>query len=132
MTSNPTVAEIAAARDRLGELVRETPVHRWLGPEIAAMAGADTEVVLKLELLQFTGTFKPRGALTVMLNLPADKLAQGVTAVSAGNHAIATAYAAQTLGTTAKVVMMQNANPLRVAKCRSYGAAVEFAPDLPA
>src|SRR6266404_2042618 len=97
-TSNPTVAEIAAARDRLGDLVRETPVHQWLGPEIEALAGPGTAVFLKLELLQFTGTFKPRGALTVMLNLPADKLAQGVTAVSAGNHAIATAYAAQTLG----------------------------------
>ena len=129
-TDSPTIDEIAAARARLGDLVRETPVHRWLGPEIAALAGGETEVFLKLELLQFTGTFKPRGALTVMLNLPADKLARGVTAVSAGNHAIATAYAAQTLGTTAKVVMMQNANPLRVAKCRSYGAEVELAPDV--
>ena len=130
MTSNATVADIAAARDRLGDLVRETPVHRWLGPEIAALAGAGTEVFLKLELLQFTGTFKPRGALTVMLSLPADRLARGVTAVSAGNHAIATAYAAQTLGTTAKVVMMESANPLRVAKCRSYGAEVVLAPDV--
>src|SRR6266404_405188 len=129
-TSNPTVAEIAAARDRLGDLVRETPVHQWLGPEIEALAGPGTAVFLKLELLQFTGTFKPRGALTVMLNLPADRLARGVTAVSAGNHAIATAYAAKTLGTTAKVVMMQNANPLRIAKCRSYGAEVELAPDV--
>jgi threonine dehydratase len=130
MTSNPTVAEIAAARERLGNLVRETPVHQWLGPEIAALAGAGTEVFLKLELLQFTGTFKPRGALTVMLSLPADRLARGVTAVSAGNHAIATAYAAQTLGTTAKVVMMEGANPLRIAKCRSYGAEVVLAPDV--
>jgi threonine dehydratase len=129
-TDSPTVDQIAETRARLGDLVRETPVHRWLGPEIAALAGGETEVFLKLELLQFTGTFKPRGALTVMLNLPANKLAQGVTAVSAGNHAIATAYAAQTLGTTAKVVMMQNANPLRVAKCRSYGAEVELAPDV--
>jgi len=130
MTTNPTVGEIEAARARLGELVRETPVHRWQGPEIEALAGRDTTVLLKLELLQFTGTFKPRGALTVMLNLPAEALARGVTAVSAGNHAIATAYAARTLGTTAKVVMMQGANPLRIAKCRAYGAEVELAPDV--
>jgi len=92
--------------------------------------GAGTEVMLKLELLQYTGTFKPRGALTVMLNLPEGALARGVTAVSAGNHAIATAYAASILGTTAKVVMMKGANPLRVALCRRYGAEVELADDV--
>ena len=74
-------------------------MHHWRGPEIAAAAGADTEVVLKLELFQYTGSFKARGALTNMLNLAPEALARGVTAVSAGNHAIAVAYAAKTLGT---------------------------------
>jgi threonine dehydratase len=128
--SSPTVAEIAAARQTLGDLVRETPIHLWRGPDIAAAAGEGTEVVLKLELLQYTGTFKPRGALTVMLNLPKEALARGVTAVSAGNHAIATAYAARILGTSAKVVIMQNANPFRVERCRSYGAEVVLAPNV--
>jgi threonine dehydratase len=130
MTTAPTIPEIEAARARLGDLVIETPVHRWQGPEIAEAAGADTEVFLKLELLQYTGSFKPRGALTTMLNLPPDALARGVTAVSAGNHAIAVAYAAKTLGTTAKVVMMKTANPFRVARCRSYGAEVVLAEDV--
>jgi threonine dehydratase len=79
---------------------------------------------LKLELFQYTGSFKPRGALTVMLNLDQATLARGVTAVSAGNHAIAVAFAAQLLGTTAKVVMPKTANPFRVASCRAYGAEV--------
>ncbi|MFO1061931.1 MAG: threonine/serine dehydratase [Dongiaceae bacterium] len=127
---SPTVAEIAAARQKLGDLVRETPTHVWRGPDIAAAAGDKTEVVLKLELFQYTGTFKPRGALTVMMNLPKEALARGVTAVSAGNHAIATAYAARILGTTAKVVMMQTANPFRIERCRSYGAEVVLAPDV--
>ena len=65
-----------------------------------------------------------------MLNLPADRLARGVTAVSAGNHAIAVAYAAQVLGTTAKVAMPRTANPFRVAKCRELGAAVELVEDV--
>src|SRR4029450_10788922 len=107
-----------------------TRVHRWQGPETAEAAGADTEVFLKLELLQYTGSFKPRGALTTMLNLAPDALARGVTAVSAGNHAIAVAYAAKTLGATARVVMIKTANPFRVERCRSYGAEVVLAEDV--
>ena len=118
------LADIEAARSALGDRVLETPVHRWRGLEIEDALGAETEVVLKLELFQRTGTFKPRGALTNMLNLSPAARARGVTAVSAGNHAIATAYAAKILGTSAKVVMMAAANPLRVDLCRRYGAEV--------
>ena len=124
-----SVDEIRAARARLGDLVRTTPVWSWCGPEIAA-AAPDTTVELKLELFQYTGSFKARGALTVMLELDANSLARGVTAVSAGNHAIAVAYAAQLLGTTAKVVMPASANPFRVARCRQYGATVVLADDV--
>ena len=88
------------------------------------------QVHLKLELFQKTGTFKIRGALSVMLNLGKDALSRGVTAVSAGNHAIATACAAQVVGTTAKVVMMKSANPFRVEKCRAYGAEIVLAEDV--
>jgi threonine dehydratase len=126
----PDAQRIADALAALRGLVVETPVHRWRGPEIAAAVGAETEVILKLELFQCTGSFKPRGALTNMLNLPPDAVARGVTAVSAGNHAIAVAYAAKTLGTSAKVVMMKTANPFRVARCRSYGAEVVLAEDV--
>ncbi|MBM3516750.1 MAG: threonine/serine dehydratase [Alphaproteobacteria bacterium] len=124
MDPHLTLADIALTRAALGDLVRETPVHRWQGPELAAAVGRDADVVLKLELLQYTGTFKPRGALSNMLALDHGALGRGVTAVSAGNHAIAVAYAAQILGTTAKVVMMKSANPARVALCRSYGAEI--------
>ncbi len=85
---------------------------------------------LKLELFQFAGTFKPRGALLNMLVLDDDQLGRGVTAVSAGNHAIAVAYAARELGTTAKVVMIESANPARVEACRAFGAEVVKAPDV--
>ena len=69
-------------------------------------------MVLKEELFQRTGSFKPRGALSVMLALVPEALARGVTAVSAGNHAMAVAYAARVLGTTARVVMPKSAEPL--------------------
>jgi threonine dehydratase len=126
----PTIREIEQTRRLLGERVIETPVHRWRGPEIAEAAGPGAEVFLKLELFQYTGTFKPRGALSNMLRLPREALVRGVTAVSAGNHAIAVAYAAAALGVSAKVVMMRGASPFRVERCRSYGADIVLAEDV--
>ena len=76
----------------------------WL-PAGSPDSSARATTVLKLELLQYTGTFKPRGALTNLLNLDPAARARGVTAVSAGNHAAAVAYAARSLGVSAKVVM---------------------------
>jgi threonine dehydratase len=102
-------------------------VHEWEGSLRAEMVGAQTRVFLKLELLQRTGTFKARGALLNMLRLTPEELARGVTAISAGNHAVAVAYAAQSLGVNAKVVMIKTANALRVELCRKYGAEIEFA-----
>ena len=129
----PGLEEIRAARERLGERVRETPVWRWRGLEVDRVFGADTEVWLKLELFQYAGTFKPRGALLNMLALgdrDPEALARGVTAVSAGNHAMAVGFAARTLGTSAKVVMPKGASPARVAGCRAYGAEVVLVDDV--
>jgi threonine dehydratase len=122
-----TLAQIEAGRRELGERVVTTPVRDWNSPASRALLARDTQVVLKLELFQRTGTFKPRGALLNMLSLAPDALARGVTAISAGNHAVAVAYAASVLGTHAHVVMLKTANPFRVELCRQYGAEVEFA-----
>ena len=65
-----------------------------------------------------------------MLDLDRQALARGVTAVSAGNHAIAVAYAAQLLGAEAKVVMPKSASPIRVARVRSYGGEVVLVDDV--
>ena len=96
-----------------------TPVREWDDAMLKGRVPGGTRVYLKEELFQRTGSFKPRGALTVMLDLTPDALARGVTAVSAGNHAIAVAYAARALGSTAKVVMPRTANPFRVERCRA-------------
>jgi len=122
-----TLEEIRAARQQLGDRVVTTPVHEWEGSLRTEMLGPQTRVFLKLELLQRTGTFKARGALLNMLRLTPDELARGVTAISAGNHAVAVAYAAKALGINAKVVMIKTANALRVELCRNYGAEIEFA-----
>jgi threonine dehydratase len=126
----PTLAEIRVAAERLAGLVVRTPVLDWDGPEIRVRLAPGTRLNLKLELFQRTGSFKPRGALTVMLGLPGDALARGVTAVSAGNHAIATAWAARELGSHAKVVMFAAANPARVEKVRRYGGEVVLVGDV--
>ena len=126
----PPLADIRAARGRLGDRVRETPVWRWQGDAIERAAGDGTQVFLKLELFQFTGTFKARGALLNALVLSDEQKRSGVTAVSAGNHAIAVAFAARTVGTSAKVVMPKTANPARVALCRAYGAEVVLMDDV--
>ncbi|HEY0520815.1 MAG TPA: pyridoxal-phosphate dependent enzyme [Ilumatobacteraceae bacterium] len=120
----PTVDAIRANRARLGDLVVTTPIRMLVDDSVAAAVGATTEVWLKEELFQRTGSFKPRGALSVMLDMDGPALARGVTGVSAGNHAISLGYSARMLGTTATVVMPRNANPFRVQVCRELGATV--------
>lgn len=80
------------------------------------------ELYLKLECFQHTGTFKARGALSVARTIPKSDLVRGITAASAGNHAIAAAWAARHVGANAKVVMQTTANPFRVAMAKAEGA----------
>ncbi len=122
----PTLDAIRANRARLGDLVITTPIRLLVDDALADAVGESTRVWLKEELFQRTGSFKPRGALSVMLDLDAAALARGVTGVSAGNHAISLGYSAKRLGTTAKVVMPKNANAFRVQVCRELGATIEL------
>ncbi len=124
----PPIDEVRRLREKLRRWLTETPVMRCRNLESCLADGA--EIWGKLEFLQQTGTFKPRGALSFMLGLNEDQLEAGVTAVSAGNHAIATAFAAQALGTSAKVVMMRSASPVRLEACLSYGAEVVLTEDV--
>lgn len=129
--TSPSLDRIRAVRDRLGDRVRRTPSWEVQGGALGeAAAAAGARVHAKLELFQHAGSFKPRGALNVMLDLDRESLARGVTAVSAGNHAMAVGYAARALGTTAKVVMPQNANAARVAACVRMGAEVVLVADV--
>lgn len=122
----PTLDAIRANRARLSGYVVTTPVRRLEDEALDRAVGATTEVWLKEELFQRTGSFKPRGALSVMLDLDAAALARGVTGVSAGNHAISLGYSARRLGTTAKVVMPRTANAFRVQLCRELSVEVEL------
>ena len=129
MSSNgPTLDAIRALRELEAGEITCTPLLKCAGLE--SLLGGDVEVFAKLEFLQRTGTFKARGALSIMKSLNASQRAAGVTAVSAGNHAIATAFAAKAVGASAKVVMISTANPVRIEACRSYGAEVVLVDDV--
>ncbi|RYZ09286.1 MAG: threonine/serine dehydratase [Comamonadaceae bacterium] len=119
----PTLEAIRETAAALEPYVLKTPVQDR--PGIADLVG--TPINLKFELLQASGTFKARGAFSNLLALDPQRRAAGVTCVSAGNHAVAVAYAAMRLGIGAKVVMIQTASPFRVALCKRYGAEVVMA-----
>lgn len=124
----PSVEEIRRIAATLAGRIVPTPVLRC--PALEAATRAPGPVLAKLEFLQVTGTFKARGALSVLTSLDAAQREAGVTAVSAGNHAIAVAFAARSVGASAKVVMTRSANPWRVHRCRQFGAEVVFAEDV--
>ncbi|MVW79439.1 threonine/serine dehydratase [Bordetella sp. 02P26C-1] len=121
----PDLAAIETLHAELQHWIRTTPM----------MAKSDfdpvpgTEIFFKFELLQASGTFKARGAFSNLFALDDTQRRAGVTCVSAGNHAVAVAYAAMRLQIPAKVVMIKTASPARVALCRQYGAEVVLAED---
>jgi threonine dehydratase len=81
-------------------------------------------VYLKLECLQKTGSFKVRGAITKINNLPEDLKKNGVIAASAGNHAQGVAYASSMKNIPCTIVMPKNASPAKISATKSYGAKV--------
>lgn len=119
------VCGLREVAQRIGEHVLRTPTVCW-----PAQRDDETQVYVKLELLQRTGSFKPRGAINAIAHLLAQHDGPGehpgVTAFSAGNHAIATAYAAARLGSSAKVVMPRTASPVRIERVRALGAELVF------
>lgn len=126
--AGPGIDEVRALRQALGDSIWTTPLVCCGGIELELDDG--TAVWGKLEFLQRTGTFKARGALANLHALDRAQLEKGVTAVSAGNHAIATAFAARALGSTAKVVMTGSANPYRIDACKAYGGEVVVVDDI--
>ncbi|RQP25574.1 threonine ammonia-lyase [Piscinibacter terrae] len=120
----PTLADIERTAQRLRGKVLETPVWQWRTGIVEQALHPSTEVWLKLELFQRTGTFKLRGALNNVASLDAAALKRGVVACSAGNHAMAVAYAAKACGTHAKLCMPRHASPARIAASQADGAEV--------
>ncbi len=112
--------EIRAAYVLIAPHVRRTPILETASPH----AGAPP-VSLKLELLQHTGSFKPRGAFYNLLTRKAPPV--GCATASGGNHGAAVAYAAAKLGVRARIFVPEIAAPVKIAKIKAYGAEVVVA-----
>jgi threonine dehydratase len=112
----PAATDVEGAAARLGEKIRHTPTVAIHGDEI----GVPARVVLKLELLQHTGSFKARGALNSVASL--DSTTTAVTAASGGNHGAAVAWAARRSGLRADVFVPSAATPAKLERIREYGA----------
>ena len=125
MVDDINIAYIEKLRTALDGHLVKTPLLRCF--ELEKRFSSGTKILAKLEFLQNTGTFKLRGALASILSLGKEELSSGVVAVSAGNHAIAVAYAAKSFGLKAKVVMPKSSNKFRVSTCQKLGAEVVFA-----
>src|SRR6186713_2474143 len=113
-----TQDDIRAAYARIAPHVRRTPVLRVDARDFGVTLGSP--LALKLEFLQHTGSFKPRGAFNNLLSRKVP--AAGVAAASGGNHGAAVAYAAQQLGHKAAIFVPDVASPVKIARIKSYGA----------
>ncbi|MEU5280945.1 threo-3-hydroxy-L-aspartate ammonia-lyase [Streptomyces asoensis] len=123
MTTTPppiTLDDVRDAAARLKGVAHRTPVLR--SRTLDELVGA--EVLLKCENFQRVGAFKFRGAYNAVSRLAPEQLARGVAAYSSGNHAQAVALAARELGTTAVIVMPEDAPRSKRAATEGYGAEI--------
>lgn len=120
----PSITLIQQARNQLGERIRTTPVWECRSTALTEKLGAEFSLWLKLELWQYAGSFKTRAALLGIQALSPEQRQRGVIAISAGNHAIAVAYAAKQYGINAKVLMPKTASIVRISQCKNLGATV--------
>ncbi len=115
-----TLDDIRDARDRIAGAVRLTPVIE-AAPARAPLPG---RVALKLECLQVTGSFKPRGAMNALRRLDPAAAARGLVTASGGNHGLAVAYAGSMAGVPATIFLPRSVAADKVAKLKALGAEV--------
>jgi threonine dehydratase len=116
----PAFNDVSAAYFRIGDWVRKTPL-------VASKYFSDaskSQVFLKLENLQMSGSYKERGALNALLSLLPEQKKNGVIAASAGNHAQGVAFHAKRLGISAKIVMPEQTPLIKVKRTQDFGAEV--------
>src|SRR5580700_2988884 len=123
MPDSISLSDIQTARQRIAPCIRRTP----LTPSATLSERLKTNVYVKLEVFQKTGSFKVRGAFNKALSLRPEERGRGIVAVSGGNHAQATAYVARALGLKALILMPESTPRNYVDATRGYGAEIKFA-----
>lgn len=119
MAAMITRADITKVHEIVKPHIRRTPVLDVSGSDIGL---GPFPLALKLEFLQHTGSFKPRGAFANLLTRPVPP--EGVAAASGGNHGVAVAYASRCLGIAARIFVPTVSSPVKVERIRAYGAGV--------
>src|ERR1700719_1879414 len=123
MSDALTLTDVQQARQRIAPCVRRTP----LVPSATLSERLKTNVYVKLELFQKTGSFKVRGTFNKALSLAPEERGRGLVAVSGGNHAQAVAYVARALGLKSLILMPEGTPKNYVDATRGYGAEIKFA-----
>ncbi len=121
------LADVEAARARLGDQIRHTPL---IAADNLSAPITDAALYLKLECLQATGSFKARGATNRLLATPREQLANGIVAASGGNHGVAVARTGKLAGVTAHIFVPRTINPSKLDKLQRWGAKVELVGDV--
>jgi threonine dehydratase len=119
-----TVEDVEKARDATRGHIRQTPLEH--SPAMGDVTGAD--VHLKLENLQLTGSFKPRGSFNRLLAMSREERNRGVVAATAGNHGVGLSYVGMRLGIPVHVHISEHADPDKLKLLRRHGAVLHLAP----
>src|SRR2546423_2205144 len=115
---------IKQARERIKPFIKRTPLEH--SEALSKYLG--TNVFVKLELFQKTGSFKVRGAFNKLLSLSGEERKRGVVAISGGNHAQAVAYASNILNIDALVLMPESTPENYLDATKNYGAKIDLQP----
>lgn len=113
---------VTAAQERIKNFILETPLY--FSSALSKLTQAN--VYLKCENLQYTGSFKVRGAFNKLLSLPESSREQGIVAASSGNHGAAISYGLSRLNLKGTVFVPENASSAKVANIQNYGATLAF------
>src|SRR6185369_10702519 len=120
------ISDIRQAQQRIQPYIKRTPLEH--SQALSDYLG--TNVFVKYELFQKTGSFKVRGAFNKLLSLSDEEKKRGVIAISGGNHAQAVAYASRVLNVDAVVLMPVSTPNNYVEATRNYGAEVDLQPSI--
>lgn len=126
----PTLEEIERAAQSLAGRIVKTPCVELTSSRLTPLLPDGCNAVMKLELFQNAGSFKARGALLSVDALDDKQRQNGVTAISAGNHALAVAWACQRENVSARIVMLSHADPVRIQGCEALGAELVLMDDI--
>ncbi len=121
-----TLNDVKAAAEKISSHVRRTPL--WKSETLSKRLG--TNVYLKMELFQKSGSFKPRGAFNQMLAKGKDALDKGAVAISGGNFAQGVAFASLVFGVDIIVCMAEDTPKNYIDATRGYSATIDFSPDI--